>query len=374
MAAPLKDQLNPTVVADLARRFAAEYPPFDGDGFETAVGDDLEDLELKDRVNLIADELARCLPADYPQALKIVVAVAGDDTVDPWAGWPLCSFVERHGLDHPEASLQAMSTLTKRWSCEFAIRPYLTHHTALTRRYLRQWVNDDHEAVRRLSSEGTRPLLPWGPRVQVLLDEASIGLEMVSALRHDPSESVRRSVANHLNDVAKLDPELVLSVIGGWLDDDAGAGLLDRTMIAHGLRTLVKNGHPGALETLGYTTDPRLEVEAFTCTPSAGTGPVAMGESILLEAAVRSTTDVLQKLVIDFVIHHVTASGGTSSKVFKWTTRDLAPGELLTVRKRRRIEQASTRTYHAGRHRVELQIGGRIMAESGFDVMIDEVA
>lgn len=373
MAAPLKDQLNPTVVGDLARRFVAEYPSFDGDGFVTAVMAELDDLELKDRVNLIADELSRYLPCEYPRALKTVVAVAADETIDAWAGWPLCSFVERHGLDYPEASLRAMSTLTARWSCEFAIRPYLVHHLALTRRFLQEWVTDGDEAVRRLASEGTRPLLPWGPRVRALIDDPSIGLDVVTALRHDPSDTVRRSVANHLNDLSKLDPDLVLSVVGRWLDDDADSGVLDRTMIAHGLRTLVKRGHPRALDALGYTTDPEVEIEAFTCIPSIETGPVVLGQSVTLEATVRSTADVAQKLVIDFIIHHVTASGGTSSKVFKWTTRDLAPGASVTLVKRRRIEQASTRTYHAGRHRVELQIGGRIVADSAFDVAVGEV-
>lgn len=371
MAAPLKDRLNPALVDDLARRFSAEFPSFDHDGFTAAVVSQLDDLELKDRVSLLADELAGRLPADYRRALKIVVAVAGDETVDPWAGWPLCSFVERHGLDHPEASLEAMTTLTKRWSCEFAIRPYLAHHTALTRRYLSQWVDDADEEVRRLASEGTRPLLPWGSRVKALTDDPEIGLEVLAALRYDRSDMVRRSVANHLNDVAKLDPDLALSVVRRWLDDDAKAGTLDRSMIAHGLRTLVKAGHPAALEMLGYTTDPRIEVEAFTCASSAGAGPVTVGESMILEATVRSTADVTQNLIIDFVIHHITASGGTSPKTFKWTTRNLEPGETLTLRKRRRIYQASTRTYHPGRHRVELQVGGRIVAESHFDVVLD---
>ena len=78
----------------------------------------------------------------------------------------------------------------------------------------------DHEDVRRLASEGTRPRLPSGPKVQALHDDPEIGIELLEALRHDPSETVRRSVASHLNDVARNDPSSPQphrqSSEGGW--------------------------------------------------------------------------------------------------------------------------------------------------------------
>lgn len=145
---------------------------FDADAFVDAVEPRLAALELKDRISLLADELAAGLDAasDYPAALASVAKLAELEPTDRWAAgtfaaWPLCSFVERHGLDHPAESLAAMPTLTKRWSCEFAIRPFLEHHLDLTWRHLARWQTDEHEAVRRLVSEGTRPLLLWAPRV-----------------------------------------------------------------------------------------------------------------------------------------------------------------------------------------------------------------
>lgn len=356
----LKDEINAEVVADLADAFRIQYPPFDRDAFTATIMAELHELELKDRMNLIADTMAERLPADYEEALSFVVAVA-DTGLDAWAAWPLCSFVERHGTDHPEASLTAMASLTKRFSCEFAIRPFLDQHLDLTRTHMRRWTADEDEAVRRLPSEGSRPLLPWGPKVAALIEDPHIGLEAITALRHDPSETVRRSVANHLNDLAKLQPALVIETLEAWTSE---AVPVDDKMVRHALRTLIKKGDPAAMQLLGFTTEPQVEVAGFTCRPAT----VSLGDHIELAATLRSTTAEDQHLVVDFVIHHVNASGATSPKVFKWTTTRLAGGSTADLTKRRLIQTASTRRYHPGIHRVDLHVAGHTVATTQFDL------
>ena len=252
-----------------------------------------------------------------------------------------------------------MPTLTRHWSCEFAIRPYLEHHLEVARAHLRRWVKNPHPAVRRLASEGTRPILPWGTRVPALLADPEIGLELIRELRHDSDEVVRRSVANHLNDVAKARPDLIVEIATGWADDGVDARLLE-----HALRTLVKQGHPGALAALGLTVDGAVEIIEFGCSPAT----VQLGESITLTAELRSTSPEPQRLVVDFVIDHPTAAGGRSVKTFKWTTLDLDPDAMVSLRKRRRIVDGSTRTYSPGRHLVQLQVAGRVEAETTFEV------
>jgi len=362
MAALLKDQIN----ADLVRRLAAQlqhhHDPFAVDAFVRSITAELEGLELKDRINVIADTIAEYLPSDYPTALAIVVRVAEDD-VEPWAAWSLCSFVERHGTGAPEESLAAMPTLTKRWSCEFAVRPFLDQHLTLTLAHVRRWADDENEAVRRLASEGSRPLLPWGPKVPALSADPRIGIEILTTLRHDPSETVRRSVANHLNDVTKSHPELVVDVLQRWIDE---TDPVDAKLVRHALRTLVKQGHTGALELLGFTTDPQISVTLFSCSPAR----IGLGSPITLTAAIDSTSATEQHLVVDFVIHHVNASGATSPKVFKWANQRLAPRATVELTKRRKIQPASTRTYHAGVHRVELQIAGRCFATTQFELTL----
>jgi 3-methyladenine DNA glycosylase AlkC len=362
MAAPLKDHVNEGVVDNLAAALSRRHQAFDPASFRSEVAETLADLELKERINLIADALATHLPADYPAALAIVVGAATEPGIDGWAAWPLCSFVERHGLDHPEASLQAMTTLTTRWSCEFAIRPYLDHHLDLTRTHLRRWVTDADEAVRRLASEGTRPLLPWGPKVPALLDDPQIGIEVLQALRHDPSETVRRSVANHLNDIAKADPALVVETLRAWVGEDEP---IDDRLVGHALRTLVKRGDPDALALLGFTTDPQVAVGPFTCQPDL----VPIGNDVELTAQLTSTADHEQLLVIDFVVHHVLQSGATSPKTFKWTNLRLDPGQVVSISKRRSIRPLSTRRYHPGAHRVDLQVAGHTLASTEFEVI-----
>jgi hypothetical protein len=135
-------------------------------------------------------------------------------------------------------------------------------------------------------------------------------------------------------------------------------------MVAHALRTLVKAGDPAALAVLGFATDPEIVIERFGVSPSV----IEMGDHLVLETELRSTAATTQHLVVDFVVHHVNASGATSPKVFKWANVELGAGERCTLTKRRLIRQASTRTYRSGTHRVELQVGGRAVAAGAFEV------
>lgn len=359
MPEPLKNMLGAREVAHLADRFEDAFPALDRGAFGSVSGD-LDALELKDRVNAIADRLAVVLPSDYPEALELVVAVSTEE-LPGFAAWPLCSFVERHGLEHPTESLEAMGTLTQAWSCEFAIRPYLDRYLAQTMEAAHGWVEHDIDMVRRLASEGTRPLLPWGPRVKALTDDPNIGLGVLERLRHDPSEDVRRSVANHLNDVSKAHPDLVVEVTRRWSDEAE----TDQAMIRHALRTLIKQGNSGAMEVLGFTTDPAITVASFSVTPEQ----VSLGDSIELTATLVSDVDLSQRVVVDFVIDHPTAQGKVSTKVFKWTNVDLEPGQEVAIRKSRRIATASTRKYTAGTHMVGLLVAGQRLAEATFELL-----
>lgn len=371
MAEALKHGFDRALVERIGSVAHATRPEFDRSAFVAAVLVTLDDLELKDRVNLMADELFAGLGGDYVRALPTVVAMAATFTTDDdpdggdaWGSsmeaWPLCSFVERHGVDHPAESLAAMEHLTRAFSCEFAIRPFLEHHLDQTLDACRTWTSSPSAAVRRLPSEGTRPYLPWGPKVAALLDDPELGIGLITELRHDPDEVVRRSVANHLNDVARNHPDRVAEIAAEWLAEPA----TDPAMVRHALRGLVKKGHHAAMTALGFVTEPQIVIEGFTVTPSE----VRLGDTIELGATVRSAAAEPQRMVVDFVIHHVGARGETNPKVFKWTTLTLGPGETVELRKRRRIQTASTRRYHAGHHRIELQIAGTSRATDGFDL------
>ena len=374
MAEPLKNGFDRALVERIASAAAEVSAAFDRRGFEQGVLERLDDLELKDRVNLMADELLAALGGDYlaalPAVVEIATLVAGEpDGSEAWGtsmeAWPLCSVVERHGAADPEASLAAMERLTVSFSCEFAIRPLLEHHLDQTLAACHAWTRSPTPAVRRLPSEGTRPYLPWGPKVPALLDDPELGIALITELRHDPDEVVRRSVANHLNDIARDHPDRVAEIAATWLDEPA----TDPAMVRHALRGLVKKGHPGAMAALGFATEPDVEIEGFMVTPDE----IRLGDSIELEATIRSTGSDVQRMVVDFVIHHIGARGEANPKVFKWTTVELDPGASATLRKRRTIQTASTRRYHAGIHRTELQIAGTIVAADAFELLDSSV-
>lgn len=366
MAEPLKHGFGPELVGRLADAAIVAWPAFDRPAFVAAANHPLDELELKDRVNHMADTLRTHLPEPWDQTLTHLVAIADAVTPDntdafgDMAAWPVCAVVERHGLGDADASLCAMEQLTQSFSCEFAIRPFLTHHLDTTLRHCRRWTTSTHASVRRLASEGTRPHLPWGTNVAALLDDPELGLSLIADLRHDPDDVVRRSVANHLNDVARRHPDRVVEVLVGWTADGVDAGL-----IRHALRSLVKKGNTAAMALLGFATEASVDGAQFAVTPEA----ISLGEHIELAATFRSTAATPQRYVVDFVIHHVNADGATSAKVFKWATTDLGPGESATLTKRRRIATASTRRYYSGTHRVDLQVAGSIIASAAFELL-----
>lgn len=362
MPEPLKNMVGDQVVEELAERFSTATG-LDTGAFARALKAELPALELKPRIEAIARRIDHLLPDDYPAALQRVVQVAKQDPpIEGFAAWPLCTYVEIFGLAHPEESLAAMEHLTKRASCEFAVRPYLREHWELAYAKLEEFTRHPCADVRRLASEGMRPRLPWGASVARLGSDFGPGLALLERLRHDESETVRRSVANHLNDVSKSSPELAVATVERWSAEPK----TDQRMLRHALRTLVKQGHPGALQALGYDSQAAVTVDHFSVSPAQ----VAMGDHITLEARITSTGTRSQRLVVDFIIHHITKSGQPSPKTFKWKTLELEAGESVTLTKRRLIQMATTRTYYAGTHLVQLQIAGELVAASSFDVTV----
>jgi len=364
MPEPLKDFVDAGLVERLGARVERVLPGFPLDDFVREVASVLSNLELKDRMAAVARGLADRLPAAFPEAVSVGVAAAelGDPPVAGWEAWPLATFIELYGTEHPTESLDAMERLTVFMSCELAIRPFLQRHPQQVFERLDCWVDHPLAAVRRLVSEGTRPLLPWGQRVARLQEDPLPGIALIERLRHDPSEDVRRSVANHLNDVSKGHPQLALEVARRWaVDATPETGRLLR----HALRTMVKKGVPEALEVLGFTAAAAVEVVSFTCLPARE----AVGGQVELQARLRSTGTDGQRLVIDFVVHYVKKDGSSRPKVFKWRSVDLGSGEELELRRRLSLQDQSTRTHRPGIHRVELQVAGTVVAEAAFELL-----
>ena len=371
---PFKNLLNAGLVRDTATYLQAAWPAFDKAAFVRQATRGLEALEMKARAMQIADALEVALPPRFDQACDAVEAALAP-VVEPgtqappqrrglhgWIVWPLGEFVARRGIDEPERALLALHALTQRFSAEFAIRPLIAAHPALVFAHLQRWTGDASAHVRRLASEGSRPRLPWGIRLQALVADPSPTLPLLRALQDDTSDYVRRSVANHLNDIAKDHPRIVAAWVREYLP---GATRERRALLKHASRSLIKAGH-GETMALWGAAAPLLGSAKLALSPKR----IAVGESVAFCLTLRSASAQPQALLIDYAVHHIKAHGGSSAKVFKGWTLTLAPGESRRLEKSHSMREITTRRYHAGKHRVDVRINGQVVAEAAFSLAL----
>ncbi len=363
MAEPFKNLIHRELVARIAARLHQAGPGFDRKRFTELAAEGLETLELKARAMQLADALEATLPDDFGRAGALLqAAMEGDEGLEGWALWPVGEYVARRGLHEPARALALLHRLTQRFSAEFAIRPFIVHHPALVFETLARWTTDPSEHVRRLVSEGSRPRLPWGLQLKSLVADPSPTLPLLAALQDDESEYVRRSVANHLNDIAKDHPALVAD----WLERHLpGASSQRRRLLRHASRTLVKRGDARVLAAWGLGR-PLQGSAALALKPAR----VALGGHVQLAATLASRSAKPQPLAVDYVVHHVKADGSTSPKVFKGWQLVLAPKASVTLEKRHPLKPITTRRYHPGRHRVTLQVNGAAVAEAAFTLAL----
>lgn len=352
MPEPFKNLLDATAVRGLADGVAAVAPDFPAARFVDEVVPRLPPLELKDRVRAVAAALRHHLPEDWPTAAATLVAALPpalpDDTEvsHGFRWWPVLQVVEDFGAHDPATSLPALREMTRRFSAEFAVRPLIDAWPIEAAAALDAWVTDPCPHVRRLVSEGSRPRLPWGRRLAAAIADPAPNLARLARLVDDPSAYVRRSVANHLGDVAKDHPELAVATAAAWLD-----GRPDRLpLVRHGLRSLLKAGHPRALGLLGH---PPAEV---TVTDAHATPSVQVGEPFVVTATLRAPEAATVR--VDVVWRWPGARGGWSSRTFRGTDVRLAPGEPRAVTVRVATKPVSTRPTRPGPQQLVLRVNG----------------
>lgn len=316
----------------------------------------LTGLSLRERADLLRDALLADIPGDYP-ALAHAVRSARDHSQDfsGWLIWPVTSAVATRAVqeDTEDAFSDAMALLaelTGRLTSEFALRTLLRHDVHRGLSIVTGWTDSPDEHVRRLATEGTRPLLPWAVRVPEITARPGLTLPVLEALYRDESAYVRRSVANHLNDLSRQAPDLVVEAARRWLDDPVPT---TPALVRHGLRTLLKQGHPGALALLGFAPA-AVEVDG----PQLDDPRVPWGGDLRFTAVLRNTGAERASLAIDYVVHHRRANGALSPKVFKLATRDLDPGEETVIRRRHSFRAITTRRYYPGGQAIALQVNG----------------
>jgi 3-methyladenine DNA glycosylase AlkC len=378
MAEAFKHLIGPHTVREVGHHLHRVWPTFAREAFEQQALDGLDTLAFKARAVHLGQALASHLPANFEQAAALLVASLktmpqalhhhDPDTelgqlqtdasgVAGWALWAYGDFVAQHGQGHVPQALAALHAITQRFTAEFAIRPFLVKHPEAVLTVLQQWQHDPSAHVRRLVSEGSRPRLPWGLRLQALVQDPSPTLPLLRTLQDDPSEYVRRSVANHLNDIAKDHPAVLVQ----WLTEHMpGAPVTRLRLLRHASRHLIKAGHPGVLQAWGLGQS--LQGHA---TLQAEHPQVQIGHKLALHIGLQATANApAQSLEVDYRVHHIKADGSTSPKTFKGKRLTLHPGQTVQWHKLHSFVPVSTRVLRPGLHRIDLQVNGQVVAHT----------
>ncbi|MFV0321448.1 MAG: DNA alkylation repair protein [Alphaproteobacteria bacterium] len=329
----------------------------------------IESLEMKDRVNNIADAIFTALeqPASPALAENLTAMALGDNNYPALTGfdaWPIFSIFERHFINEFEAAMTAFYKLTHLFTAEFAIRPFIFHYPEPSFALFSHWSQDESEQIRRLSSEGIRPNLPWGGKIHYLNKNPKKIIAILNRLKNDPSLYVRKSVANNFNDISKEHSQIILDNFKKWQANRPTAQ--QQWIMKHALRSLIKQGDKQALALVGVNVAGNIKAVKFSAAPKA----ICLGQEIELSLELQNNDNHDNDVMVDYIIHHVKANGQTTPKVFKWKKFNLKAEQNVVLVKSHKILPITTRKYYAGKHGVQILVNGNILADSHFELII----
>ena len=236
----------------LGQKIVSIKPDFNIKKFIKQIDLAVQDLELKDRVEVISDEIHARLGEDYTTNIQLLMQILGPENKEEtgmfknfyWV-MPIAKYIEKYGLNDFKISMNAIEEVTKRNTGEYCIRPFIEKYPKKTLKVMTKWSKSKNIHLRRLSSEGGRPRLPWANKLQLFIDDPSPLFPILNQLKDDPSKYVQKSVANCLNDIVKDQPEIAKSLIEDWKD---GGGKERKWIIKHSLRNLIKRDDKWALD------------------------------------------------------------------------------------------------------------------------------
>ncbi|WP_431983066.1 hypothetical protein [Streptomyces qinglanensis] len=368
---PLKEAaLHAERIARIGREVQTACPEFDADSFVKSVMADLPRLALSARIARTSEGLHAHLPVTGPDALDILLrslpptpeaaGVTNDFGLHLYS--PHSDYVARYcrTAEHLDHALTALARMTGYFSAELPVRHFLADFPDQTMRALTTWARDDDHRVRRLASEATRPRLPWASRIPL---SADAGLPVLEELYADSSAYVRRSVANHLHDIAFDQPELVVATLQRWRDADRATEKHFTTLARDALRSGLKKGWPPAYTFLGYQHDAPIEVAPLTLERTELYDGDTLGFSAEL------TTTATAAVHVMYVISSTTPTGKPREKAF-FLLRDTAePGRGLRLAKSHTLRSTATAKLTPGPHSIALQVNGRRFPAADFRLL-----
>lgn len=344
---PFKNFLNFEVGQKIATSLEQHHSTFSKKLFLKDLKNELEPLSLKERMAHLTHKMTLSCeksPQSFSAFIKCLKSEKNPTGLSGFEVWPLTHFVSLYGLEDYEVSLDTLKEMTKVFTSEFAVRPFFLKWEKQTLKKLSQWTTDSNEAVRRLVSEGSRPLLPWGQKLPRFLDNPELTWPLLKALQNDPSLYVQKSVSNHLNDLSKKNPDWIINQTQNWTN---------LWIKKQALRTLIKKGHPQALLSIGgSTTEPLIKKLKLT------TKQIQLGEKLIGSLELHNHTKKILPVIIDIEIGFKKSKGQLSPKVFKGKSLQLNPGETKTLCLVTPIKKVTTRTYYFGKQSWTLLVNG----------------
>lgn len=363
---PFKNVYNPTSIKLFASAIYKADRAFLEKDFCQKVLKSYQELEMKDRVRLMATTLKECLPGNYKKQIKTLVHSLGKEgenlELKGFMVWPLTHFVEEYGLENFDDSFTALKEMTKKFTAEFAVRLFLEKDADYVFELFQKWREDENHHVRRLVSEGTRAHLPWGLKVKSLSERPERGLELIRPLVMDESEYVRKSVANHVNDVTHFAPELALK----YLKKISQKNLAQKKLVKQASRTLLKKSHPKAFAINGYRPDLKFTVDKFKISPKT----IVEGERIKISFSLQHSSSKKEKIQLALKIGYPKKNGKISDKVFHLKDLNLAKNELCSIEKELHFKKVTTRVHYPGVHPVSLLVNGIVASDDKFRLKV----
>ncbi len=248
----LKLWFDAELAAFLADKIIVKYSGLDKYGFIKAVDTGVLSLELKDRIELIADLLDLYINTTFEVKAALFRSILGPENNEETGMFkkyywimPIAKWVEKYGLVHPKESLELIAEITKRNTGEYAIRPFIIEHQSMTLEKMHKWAKSENFHLRRLASEGIRIRLPWAKKMPQFVDHPQPLIDIIEILKDDPKKYVQKSVANNLNDLLKENAIAAKAVIKRW---NKNSNPNRDWIIKHALRNELKKGSQWAQE------------------------------------------------------------------------------------------------------------------------------
>lgn len=358
---------KPGFIHELSAALATVIPSFNKKAFQEKVFDkEWKHKELKQRTRHIVNVLHDLLPAHFPDAAKIIVKVVEHMRMQPiregsFGYICLPEYIEVYGTGHYKESVKAMETVTQFMSCEFAVRPFILKYEDKMMKQMLAWSLHKDARVRRLSSEGCRPRLPWAVALPRFKKDPTLILPILENLKEDKDIWVRKTVANNLNDISKDNPELAVGIFKRWL----GSSKETDWIVKHAARTLLKQGNTEVMGLFGFKKDKNIVLrELVVSTPQ-----VKMGRDLAFSFDLINKGKQPQVIRVEYGMYYVKANGSHSKKVFKISEREYAPGSTVSVKRKQSFKPITTRVYYPGMHKVSIIINGHEEAISEFELI-----